>query len=186
MNGGLIAGRVRRAGRPLENLLVGLDWVRTGEGILPIYSSNADSTMDRLRSIGRGVSSDQPPRLVNLNATTNSGGFFSMSFQWSGTDLGMAVDNPNYQVFVLEEEVSGSVLTMRLRGRFHSRMAVHVNLRQIANGLIPDPTQIADGIGMGADAYQILRGIRLPRMAFTIVGPSPDFYGLLGVIEIGI
>ncbi|MCU0728230.1 MAG: hypothetical protein MUE73_20980, partial [Planctomycetes bacterium] len=106
MNGGLIAGRVCRGGRPIENALVGLDWVRAGDRPLALYPSNADGTMDRLRSVARGVTTDLPRPLVNVHTDTDSGGFFRISFQWSGTDLGAAIDNPNFQVFVLEEETS--------------------------------------------------------------------------------
>ena len=54
MNGGLIFGQVTRGGSGVNNVIVGLDWIRTGEGVLTIYRPDADSAGDRLRSIARG------------------------------------------------------------------------------------------------------------------------------------
>ena len=187
MNGGLIFGTVTRGGSGVNNVIVGLDWIRTGEGVLTIYRPDADSSADRLRSVARGMTTDQPPPLTNLWALTTESGAFCLSFQWSGTDLGAAAQNPNYQLFVLEEEAASDRVTMRLRGRFGGRLAMHVDLRQVANGAIPDPRQITDQIGMGIDAYAaIRRAVRVPRIGVTIMGPSPDFYGPLGVQSISL
>jgi len=113
MNSGHILGIVRQAGRPLQGALVGLDWVRGGDLPLPLYSSDADSMSDRLRSLRRGLTTEMPAPLQNLSTETNSDGAFILSFQWSGTDLGTAIDNPQSQVFVLVEERTAYGVTMR-------------------------------------------------------------------------
>ncbi|HEY1340765.1 MAG TPA: hypothetical protein VGF59_24805 [Bryobacteraceae bacterium] len=182
MNRGLIAGLVYVNGSPATNVLVGLDGVgiMTGQGMLPIYSTDADGAMDRLRSVSRGLSSEMPAPLQNLWAETQSNGGFALGFQWSGTDLGSAIDRPSYSIYALQQQGD----TMRLLGRRRAPMAVHVDLRAIANGLIPDPTQLTDQIGMVTDVITALRQIRLPRMGFTIMGPSGDYFGLLGLISL--
>lgn len=186
MNSGYILGIVRQAGRPLQGALVGLDWVRGGGLSLPVYSSDADSMSDRLNSLRRGLSTEMPPPLQNLWTETNSDGAFTLSFQWSGTDLGTAIDNPQCQVFVLVEERRANAVTMRLRGRYQTRMITSVSLSQVSSGLIPNPTQIGDQIGIGVDIVTILRSIRRPMIGLTIAPPSPDMYALVAGYRINL
>ncbi len=186
MNSGHILGIVRQAGRPLQGAVVGLDWIRGGDLPLPVYSSDADSMSDRLRSLRRGLTTEMPAPLQNLSTETNSDGAFVLSFQWSGTDLGTAIDSPQSQVFVLVEERTAYGVTMRLRGRYRTRMITTVGLSQVSGGLIPNPRQIGDQIGIGVDIMTILRGIRRPMIGLTIAPPSPDMYVLLAGYRINL
>lgn len=182
MNKGYIFGVVNQSGRPLESAIIGLDWIRGSEGALTIYRDDADSTSDRLRSIRRGLSTEMPAPLINLNTQTDSNGVFMMAFQWSGTDLGTAIDNLRCQIFVLFEEG----VTMRLRGRFRNRVATCVSLNQVSSGLIPDPTNPTDLLGMGVDLYTVIRQIRRPMIGLTIAPPSPDMYSLISAYRINL
>lgn len=186
MNAGHILGIVRQSGQPVEGAIIGLDWVRGGGEQLTVYGPDADGTADRLRSLRRGVSTEMPPPAVNLNTTTTSGGAFALSFQWSGTDLGIAVDAPRCQIFVIIEEHTATRWTMRLRGRYRVNMMPAVSLSQVSSGLIPNPTQTADQIGMGVDFYTVLRQIRRPMIGLTVAAPSADMYALIGGVEISL
>ncbi|GIU82526.1 MAG: hypothetical protein D6687_06660 [Acidobacteria bacterium] len=178
MNSGYILGIVRRSGRPLQNALIGLDWIRAGGQLLNIYGSDTDSFTDRVRIL-RGGSSPPPRPLRNLFTTTDEAGVFVLSFQWSGTDLGTAIDNPRCQIFVLVEEPTGNVVTARLYGRYVANMITSVSLSQASGGLIPNPTQLGDQIGIGVDIFTVLRRIRRPMIGVTIAPPSPDMYALI-------
>lgn len=186
MNKGVIAGQVLRDGRGVRQATIGLDGpvIRTGTGMMRVYDVNSDSATDRLRAVSRGTGFDMPPPLQNLFTSTDSGGYFSLSFAWSGTELGGAIDNPRFQIYVSEDIVGTNVITNRVRGRYQGRMATRVDMRQVANGLIPDPTQFTDLLQMGVDIHAIARHIRLPRMGFTIASPSADWFGMLGMISI--
>lgn len=186
MNPGYILGIVRQANRPVQGALVGLDWVRAGDQLLPIYRSDADSMADRFRSLSRGLSTEMPPPLQNLWTQTNSDGAFVLAFQWSGTDIGIAVDNVRCQIFVLVEERRPVGVAMALKGRYQTRMITTVSLGQVSSGLISNPTQIGDQIGIGVDIMTILRGIRLPMIGRTIAPPSPDMYALLAGYRINL
>lgn len=179
MNSGYIIGIIRNGGRPIEGALIGLDWVRGGGQHLNIYSADADSPADRLGSVRRGLTTDMPSPLVNLNAQTDANGVFCLAFQWSGTDLGTAMDHPVCQIFVLVEERGSDRITMRLRGRYQASMIRAVSLSQVSSGLIPNPSQGTDLIGMGVDFHTVVRGIRRPMIGLTVVRPSADFYSLL-------
>lgn len=186
MNKGYIFGVVYESGRPVNNAIIGLDWIRGGEGPLQIYSPDADGTLDRLRALSRGLSTGMPPPLQNLNTNTDANGIFVMPFQWSGTDLGTAADNLFCQVFVLIEETSQTTVTMRLRGRFRNRMRMAVSLNQVSSGLIPDPTNPADLLGMGANLYAVIRQIRVPMIGLTVAAPSADMYSLIAGYRIAL
>lgn len=103
----------------------------------------------------RGVTPLLPTPLSNLSTTTDEAGVFVLSFQWSGTDLGTAMDNPQCQIFVLVEEVTGNMVTMRLRGRFVANMVPSVSLSQASGGLIPNPTQLGDQLGIDMDIVNL-------------------------------
>jgi hypothetical protein len=186
MNSGYILGIVRRGGRGLANAVVGFDWIMGGGERLNIYSSDADSPSDRLRSIRRGLTTDMPSPLVNLSTTTNSDGAFVLSFQWSGTDLGTAMDSPRSQIFVLTEEMTPGMVTMHLQGRYRANMIRSVSLSQVSSGLIPNPTQLGDAIGIGVDIHTVLRSIRRPMIGLTIAPPSPDMYALISGYSINL
>ncbi|APR77092.1 Hypothetical protein A7982_02439 [Minicystis rosea] len=186
MNAGHILGMVRHAGRPVADALIGLDWVRGGNGPLTLYGPDADSTSDRLRSLRRGLSTETAPPAVNLNTTTSSGGAFILSFQWWGGDIGVAIDALRCQIFVLVEERTATRVTMRLRGRYTRPMITSVSLSQVSSGLISNPTQLGDQIGMGVDVYTVLREIRRPMIGLTVAPPSPDMYALLAGFEINL
>lgn len=170
----------------MAGAIVGLDWVRGGGEQLTLYPADADSAADRLRSVRRGLSTEMPAPLVNLHTLTTASGAFALSFQWFGGDLGTAMDAPRCQVFVLEEERSRTVVTARLRGRFIARMVRAVSLSQVSAGLIPNPAELADQIGMGVDIYTVLREIRRPMIGLTIAPPSPDAYALIAGYEINL
>jgi hypothetical protein len=186
MNSGYILGIVRETGRPVAGALIGLDWIRGGENQLITYSPDADSTMDRLRSMRRGFGSDMPPPAGNLHTQTNSDGAFLLSFQWWGGQIGTAIDALRCQIFVLIEERTGQTVTMRNRGRFRAPMITTVSLSQVSSGLIPNPTQAADRLAMGVDFYTVLRGIRRPMIGLTIAPPSPDMYALVAGFRINL
>jgi hypothetical protein len=186
MNGGYILGVVREAGRALGGAVIGLDWVRGGGADLTIYSADADSTADRLRSVRRGMAGDMPPPITNLATQTNSEGGFVLSFQWFGGDLGTAMDEPQCRIFVLVDELAGGMVTSRLRGRYTARMVRAVSLGQTSSGLLWNPTQVADQIGLGTDLYAALREIRRPMIGLTVAPPSPDMYALIAGYRINL
>lgn len=186
VNAGHILGVVREAGRPVEGALIGLDWVRGGGDILPLYSSDADGMSDRVRSVRRGLSEEMPTPTMNLHTSTTSGGAFALSFQWFGGDVASAMDSPLCQIFVLIEERSGARVTMRNRGRFQTHMVRAVSLSQVSGGLIANPTQLGDQLGMGADIAMVLAEIRKPMIGLTVAAPSADMYALLAGFEINL
>ncbi|MGI8638814.1 MAG: hypothetical protein ACR2MG_02525 [Pyrinomonadaceae bacterium] len=187
MNLGLIIGVVRQAGRPLSNAVVGLAWVRGGGQTLPLYDANADSPTDRLRSQSRrGVTTTaMPPPLgshVPLAVNTDNHGVFALSFQWSGTDLGIAMDNPQCQLYVTDWT---NPIHARNYSGFTERMVRLVSLSQTMSGLIANPTQVFDQLGVGADilASGMPRGM-LGRI--RLGAPSPDMYALGAAFRINI
>lgn len=180
MNQGHIIGLVRRDGRPVEGALVGLDWIRGGEGALTIYSTSADSAADRYRSLGRGLSTEIPPPLVNLYTTTTENGAFAMSFQWFDGDLGLASDALTCQIFVNIEERTPTYVISRTQGPHRrARMYIMASFGNAANGLIaPPPADVGSLIGLGTEIYKIIREIRTPMLGFTVAPLSTQLYTL--------
>jgi hypothetical protein len=178
INSGYILGIVRQAGRPLSGAFVCLDRVALGEHILPTYSADADIT-----GSWHDIHMPQP---MNPRAQTNSDGAFMVAFTWAGHDIGTGAVGLICQVFVLTEEATSRGVTMRMRGRFRAPMITTVSLSQVSGGLIPNPTQIGDRIGMGVDIHTVLRGFRRPMIGLTIAPPSGNAYALVAGFRINL
>ena len=194
MNSGYILGVVRQSGRPLANTVVGLDWIRGGGQEIQFYSPDADAPSDRLEAVGRGVrawdanriGTAMPAALWTMATETNALGQFTLAFQWSGTDLGLAMDNPTCQIRVLGEDQTPRGPITRVRGRYQAPMVRAVAMTQVSSGLIAKPTQLADQIGLGTDFLTIIRGIRRPMIGLTVAAPSPDMYTLVAGFRINL
>jgi hypothetical protein len=186
MNGGNILGIVRQSGRPLQDAIVGLDWIRGGGQRLNFYSADADGFTDRIGMLRR-VTPLLPTPLATVSTATDEIGVFVLSFQWSGTDLGIAMSNPQCQIYVLvDEPIGNGRMVQRLRGRYITNMIRSVSVSQASGGLIANPTQLGDQLGIGADIHTILRRVRVPMIGRTVASASPDMYALLAGYRINL
>lgn len=185
MNKGYIIGKITELGRPAE-AFVRLNWIVGGGERLPIYSPDADSNSDRMQAVGRGFRPEMPPQLMNLMTQTDQRGNFCLEFQWSGIELGTAIDNCRCQITVMTEQRAGGSgnIAMRSRGRFENRVVPTVSLSQISSGLLGSPTNPTDLLGMAADLVLIIQEIRRPMVGLTVPAPSPDMYGLFSAFRL--
>ena len=197
MNSGLICGQLFDAatGDPLTDGVVSIDWILGGTNYLPFYPPEGDDFMDRVRALGRGVRSFdaeraivEPTRYHTIATQPDSMGCFALFFQWSGTDLGAAMEQEcRFQLNVQRHVVGGGLESYPNRARAHGTLRRVVSLRQIANGLIPDPREASDLLGMGINMTAVLRRARqfVPQ-SLMIVGPSPDYFALFGAVGVNV
>ena len=181
MNGGIIVGHVYDCGVPVENAQVCLSWLRGGGEPITIYSADADSDLDRARTLARGLGSDMPPPVTNLFTFTDRAGLFALEFQWWGGHI-EAVDAPRAMLMVLTEERTTTRITARMRGHFPAHIAPAVSMSQVSAGLITNPTSGADLLGVAVEVWMILREIELPPI--FVASPSADMLALIGDAEI--
>jgi len=170
MNQGLICGVVRNStsGAGIGDALVAINHIENSSergGSLRLFNASEVETR-------------------NLFVQTQGDGSFVLNFFWDALDLGHIQSVPPVCHFNIGNPrsggASGSTTVSYHFARQNRTLTRAISLGSIANGTVPNPGSIPDCAGMAMDVYQLVRGIRLPMMGRTVMGPSAEAFALLG------
>ncbi len=173
MNQGLICGVIRNSitGAAVSRAMVAVNHIETASergGRLRVFNADGAAT-------------------GNLFTETQSDGSFVLNFGWDALDLGSVQSVPPVCHFNIgNPRTSGSTVVSYHFARRHRTLTRAISLGAIAGGTIPNPASLPDCAGMAMDVYQIVRGIRLPMIGRTFMGPSAEALALIGFFNFNV
>ena len=173
MNQGMVCGVVKNSntGAAVSRALVAVNHIETASergGRLRVFNANGFET-------------------GNLFTETGSDGSFVLNFGWDALDLGNVQSVPPVcHLNIGDPRTTGATVVSYHFSRRHRTLSRAVSLGAIANGTIPNPASVPDCVGMAMDVYQLVRGIRLPMIGRTFMGPSAEALALLGFFRFNI